>query len=183
MIESPNSTLIGKGFGCVAIKCEGDEEMEMGGEGAREGRCEQERWGREEGGGAGERKQRKGRTEPRGSAAPGRGRARPAPRRPPPSAGSRSLRSPRSAVRPPGSRPLPSSSSHPRAEAGLGCWFLLVLKPDRGGGAACGPPLPPLESVGSVLHFEVIVLVHPHSRQGVIMDVMSQRTKQGSRVV
>lgn len=40
MIELPNSTLIGKGFGCLVIKCEGDEELEVGGEGARA-----ERWG------------------------------------------------------------------------------------------------------------------------------------------
>lgn len=44
MIESPNSTLIGKGFGCLVIKCEGDNEMEVGEEGARE-----ERWGATEG--------------------------------------------------------------------------------------------------------------------------------------
>lgn len=42
MIELPNSTLIGKGFGCLVIKCEGDKELEVGGEGARE-----ERWGQE----------------------------------------------------------------------------------------------------------------------------------------
>lgn len=30
MIELPNSTLIGKGFGCLVIKCEGDDEMEVG---------------------------------------------------------------------------------------------------------------------------------------------------------
>lgn len=40
MIELPNSTLIGKGFGCLVIKCEGDYEMEVGEEGVRE-----ERWG------------------------------------------------------------------------------------------------------------------------------------------
>ena len=43
MIELPNSTLIGKGFGCLVIKCEGDEALEVGGEGARE-----ERWGKRE---------------------------------------------------------------------------------------------------------------------------------------
>lgn len=31
MIELPNSTLIGKGFGCLVIKCEGDGEMEVEG--------------------------------------------------------------------------------------------------------------------------------------------------------
>lgn len=30
MIELPNSTLIGKGFGCLVIKCEGDDEPEVG---------------------------------------------------------------------------------------------------------------------------------------------------------
>lgn len=47
MIELPNSTLIGKGFGCLVIKCEGDDEMEV--EGGREGEKKQgqERWGAE----------------------------------------------------------------------------------------------------------------------------------------
>lgn len=31
MIELPNSTLIGKRFGCLVIKCWGDDEMEVGG--------------------------------------------------------------------------------------------------------------------------------------------------------